>query len=175
MKGLAEAQLQRANLDVSKSKTLSNSRRLLEYILVSWDGYQLNIFSSWKDRFLVYLDGFEPNLIEILENGPFVPKSPASTPENVLIKPQKQWSPEDIKLVNQDERLKRHEGTSKTRDTKIAALRLKFNVFKALEGEKVQQTYTVLKILLNGLETKDVKISLAEESNSEEDMVTDIH
>ncbi|GKD84818.1 hypothetical protein Tco_1355972 [Tanacetum coccineum] len=116
MKGLAEAQLQRANLDVSKSKTLSNSRRLLEYILVSWDGYQLDLpqlldsregshvtnvlqfdveyFSSWKDRFLVYLDGFEPNLLEILGNGPFVPKSLASTPENVLIKPQKQWSPE---------------------------------------------------------------------------------
>ncbi|GKE04553.1 hypothetical protein Tco_1396571 [Tanacetum coccineum] len=29
-----------------------------------------------------------------------------------------------------------HEGPSKLRDTKIAALRLKFNAFKALEGEK---------------------------------------
>ncbi|GJV19222.1 hypothetical protein Tco_1368242 [Tanacetum coccineum] len=29
-----------------------------------------------------------------------------------------------------------HEGPSKTRDTKIAALRLKFDAFKALEGQK---------------------------------------
>ncbi|GKF96234.1 hypothetical protein Tco_0288969, partial [Tanacetum coccineum] len=62
--------------------------------------------TSWKDMFLVYLDGLEPYLLEILENGPFIPKYPASTPENVLIKPQKQWSSEDKKLVNQDKRLK---------------------------------------------------------------------
>nr|GEW00310.1 hypothetical protein [Tanacetum cinerariifolium] len=55
-------------------------------------------FSSWKDRFLVYLDRLEPYLIEILENEPYVPKSPTSTPENVLVKPQKQWSFEDRKL-----------------------------------------------------------------------------
>ncbi|GKB96725.1 hypothetical protein Tco_0982862, partial [Tanacetum coccineum] len=57
--------------------------------------------------FLVYLDGLEPYPLEILENGPFMPKSPTSTSKNVLIKPQKQWSPEDKKLVNQDKRLKR--------------------------------------------------------------------
>ncbi|GJR82764.1 hypothetical protein Tco_0153549 [Tanacetum coccineum] len=88
MKGLAEAQLQRATSDVFKSKTSSKD------------------FFSWNDRFWVYLDGLEPYLLEILENGPFVPKSPASTFENVLIRPQKQWSPEDRKLVNQDKRLK---------------------------------------------------------------------
>ncbi|GJW10894.1 hypothetical protein Tco_1576721 [Tanacetum coccineum] len=32
-----------------------------------------------------------------------------------------------------------HEGPSNTRDTKIAALRLKSNAFKALEGEKLSQ------------------------------------
>ncbi|GJS12428.1 hypothetical protein Tco_0406900 [Tanacetum coccineum] len=55
-----------------------------------------------------------------------------------------------------------HEGLSKTRDTKIAGLRLKFNAFKALEGEKVKEKYTRLKILLNELENKDAKISQAE-------------
>ncbi|GKC19173.1 hypothetical protein Tco_1021323 [Tanacetum coccineum] len=59
-----------------------------------------------------------------------------------------------------------HEVPSETRDTKIVALRLKFNAFKALEGEKVQQTYTKLKILLNDLETKDVKILQAEDEES---------
>ncbi|GJX99219.1 hypothetical protein Tco_0356238 [Tanacetum coccineum] len=83
--------------------------------------FDVEDFSSWKDKFLVYLDGLEPYLVEILENGPFIPK-----------------------------------------DTKIAALRLKFNAFKALDGEKFQGTFTRLKILLNDLENKGVFIPQAE-------------
>ncbi|GJV09605.1 hypothetical protein Tco_1351146 [Tanacetum coccineum] len=113
--------------------------------------------------FLVYLDRLEPYLIEILENGSFVPMSPLSTSTNQLTKPQKQWSPEDRTLANKDKRLKSiiisclpndimksvikcttakailtdlvlaHKGPSETKDTKIAILRLKFNAFKALE------------------------------------------
>ncbi|GJU89568.1 retrovirus-related pol polyprotein from transposon TNT 1-94 [Tanacetum coccineum] len=49
-----------------------------------------------------------------------------------------------------------------TRDTKIAALRLKFNTCKALEGEKVNDTYTRLKCLLNDLKNNGVFISQAE-------------
>nr|GEV01960.1 hypothetical protein [Tanacetum cinerariifolium] len=60
-----------------------------------------------------------------------------------------------------------YEGPSDTRDTKIATLRLKFNDFKALEGEKVQGTYTWLKLLLNDLENKGVYIPQAEESDSD--------
>ncbi|GKB92072.1 hypothetical protein Tco_0964344 [Tanacetum coccineum] len=132
-------------------------------------------FSSWKDRFLIYLDGLEPYILEILENRPFVPLSPLSTSTNPLPKPQNQWPHDDRRLVNQDKRLKSilisclpndvmksvikctttkaiwtdliltHEGPSKIKDTKIAALRLKFNSFKALEGEKVNGTFTRLK------------------------------
>ncbi|GJS07215.1 hypothetical protein Tco_0364011 [Tanacetum coccineum] len=54
-----------------------------------------------------------------------------------------------------------HEGPSNTRDTKIASLRLKFNAFKALECEKVQGTFTRLKILQNDHETKGVSIPQA--------------
>ncbi|GKC87677.1 hypothetical protein Tco_1148326 [Tanacetum coccineum] len=45
-------------------------------------------FSSWKDRFLIYLDGLEPYLLEMLENGPFVPLPSLSTSTNPLPKPQ---------------------------------------------------------------------------------------
>nr|GFC86528.1 hypothetical protein [Tanacetum cinerariifolium] len=58
-----------------------------------------------------------------------------------------------------------YEGTFDTRDTKIASLRLKFNVFKALEGEKVNGTYTRLKCLLNDLENNKVIISQSERIN----------
>ncbi|GJZ77925.1 retrovirus-related pol polyprotein from transposon TNT 1-94 [Tanacetum coccineum] len=50
----------------------------------------------------------------------------------------------------------------KVRDTKIAALRLKFNAFKSLEGEKVNGTFTRLKRLLNDLENNGVTIPQAE-------------
>nr|GEV55367.1 hypothetical protein [Tanacetum cinerariifolium] len=43
-------------------------------------------------------------------------------------------------------------------DTKIAALRLKFNAFKSLECEKVNGTFTRLKCLLNDLENNGVTI-----------------
>ncbi|GJV25368.1 hypothetical protein Tco_1378063 [Tanacetum coccineum] len=120
-------------------------------------------FTSWKIRFLVFLDGLEPYLITTLEDGPFVPMSNLSTPTNPLPKCQNQWSNAKSRLTNQDKRLKSiiivclpndviksiikykfvkemwielclaYEGPSDTRDTKIAALRLKFNAFKALE------------------------------------------
>nr|GEU42804.1 ent-kaur-16-ene synthase, chloroplastic-like [Tanacetum cinerariifolium] len=41
-----------------------------------------------------------------ISNGHFVPMSPLSTSINPLAKPQKQWSPEDRRLSNQDKRLK---------------------------------------------------------------------
>ncbi|GKA33050.1 hypothetical protein Tco_0719417 [Tanacetum coccineum] len=123
-------------------------------------------FTSWKVRFLVFLDGLEPYLLKTLEDGPFIPMSSLSTSKNPLPKRQNQWSNAESRLANQDKRLKSiiisclpngvmkyvikcktakemwndlilaHEGPSDTRDTKIVALRLKFNAFKSLEGEK---------------------------------------
>nr|GEV57132.1 putative reverse transcriptase domain-containing protein [Tanacetum cinerariifolium] len=55
-----------------------------------------------------------------------------------------------------------HKGPSDTRDTKIAALRLKFNAFKSLEREKVNGTFTRLKCLQNDLENNGVTIPHAE-------------
>nr|GEV55672.1 hypothetical protein [Tanacetum cinerariifolium] len=82
--------------------------------------FDVDDFSSWKYMFLVYFDGLEPYLFKRLENGPYVPKSPASTFVHVLIKPQKQWSHDGRKLVNQDKRRKKSlssedEGVSKVK------------------------------------------------------------
>ncbi|GKC91957.1 hypothetical protein Tco_1157399 [Tanacetum coccineum] len=115
-------------------------------------------FTSWKVRFLVFLDGLEPYLLKTLEDEPFVPMSSLSTTENPLPKHQNQWSNAESGLANQDKRLKTHEGPSDTRDTKMTALRLKFNAFKSLEGEKVMGTFTRLKCLLNDLENNGVTI-----------------
>ncbi|GKD13963.1 retrovirus-related pol polyprotein from transposon TNT 1-94 [Tanacetum coccineum] len=118
--------------------------------------------------------------------------SSLSTTENPLPNCQNQWSNAKIRLANQDKRLKSiiisclpndvmksvinckttkeiwndlilaHKGPSDTRDTKIAALRLKFNAFKSLEDEKVNATFTRLKCLLNDIENNGVTIPQAE-------------
>ncbi|GKB83546.1 retrovirus-related pol polyprotein from transposon TNT 1-94 [Tanacetum coccineum] len=148
--------------------------------------------SSVKVRFLVFLDELEPYLLKTLEDGPFVPMSSLSTFENPLPKCQNQWSNAESCVANEDKRLKSiiitclpndvmksvikckrtkemwndlilaHEGPSDIRDTKIAALRLKFNAFKSLEGEKVNETFTRLKCFLNDLENNGVTIPQAE-------------
>nr|GEU39404.1 ulp1 protease family, C-terminal catalytic domain-containing protein [Tanacetum cinerariifolium] len=146
-------------------------------------------FTSWKVRFLVFLDGFEPYLLKTLEDGSFIPMSSLSTSENPVPKCQNQRSNAKSRLANQDKRLKSiiisclpndvmtsvikrkfakemwndlvltNEGPFDTRDTKIVALRLKFNAFKSLEGEKVNGNFTKLKCLLNDLEIiEDTKI-----------------
>ncbi|GJV57665.1 hypothetical protein Tco_1458670 [Tanacetum coccineum] len=66
-----------------------------------------------------------------------------------------------------------HEGPSDTRDTKIAALRLKFNAFKSLKGEKVNGTFTRLKFLLNDLENNGVTIPQAEVNATDSDVEED--
>nr|GEX37279.1 hypothetical protein [Tanacetum cinerariifolium] len=118
-------------------------------------------FTSWKVRFWVFLDGLKPYLLKTLKDGPFVPMSSLSTSKNPLPKHQNQWSNAESHLANQDKRLKTHEGPSNTRDTKIAALRLKFNAFKSLEGEKVLRTFKRLKCLLNDLENNGIIIPQA--------------
>ncbi|GJU18845.1 hypothetical protein Tco_1146811 [Tanacetum coccineum] len=41
------------------------------YHVINVPPFDVDDFSSWKDRFLVYLDGLEPYLLKILENGSY--------------------------------------------------------------------------------------------------------
>ncbi|GJY53054.1 retrovirus-related pol polyprotein from transposon TNT 1-94 [Tanacetum coccineum] len=116
--------------------------------------------TSWKVMFLVFLDGLEPYLLKTLEDGPYLCQIyPLLLILYAVIKcktAKAMWN--DLILA--------HEGPSDTRDTKIAVLRLKFNAFKALEGKKVNGTFTRLKCLLNDLENNGVIIPQAEASSS---------
>ncbi|GJY78106.1 retrovirus-related pol polyprotein from transposon TNT 1-94 [Tanacetum coccineum] len=191
MKGLAECKASTSNLRRIQVKDIVKEVKdyLKTYSLAEMD------ISCWKVRFLMFLDGLEPYLLKTLEDGPFVHLSNLSTPTNPLLKPQNHWTHAEARLANQDKRLKSiiisclpnnvikavikckttkamwndlilaHEGPSDTRDTKIDALRLKFNAFKTLEGEKVNGTFTRLKCLLNDLENNGAIISQAEDSN----------
>ncbi|GKA28781.1 hypothetical protein Tco_0715026 [Tanacetum coccineum] len=148
---------------------------------------------------------------EDFTNGPFIPMSSLSTTENPLPKRQNQWSNAESRLPNHDKRLKNiiiyclpndamksvikcktakemwndlilaHDGPSDTRDAKIAALRLKSNAFKSLEGEKVMGTFKRLKCLLNDLENngcpflKQNLATLYDKYNYEEGLIDQIY
>ncbi|GKD01310.1 retrovirus-related pol polyprotein from transposon TNT 1-94, partial [Tanacetum coccineum] len=195
MKGLSECEALESNVRRIQVKDIVKE---VEDYLKTYSSTGMDII--W---FLVFFDGLEPYLLKTLKDEPFVPMSSLSTTENPLPKRQNQWSNAESHLANQDKRLKSiiisclpndvmksvikcktakemwndlilaHEGLSDTRDTKIAALRLKFNAFKSLEGEKVMGTFTRLKCLLNDLENNGVTIPQAEVNATDSDVEED--
>ncbi|GKB32784.1 retrovirus-related pol polyprotein from transposon TNT 1-94 [Tanacetum coccineum] len=187
----------------SSQRHRQGSRRLLEDILVSWDGYQLRstVSISCPDKFACKLDslikftcskdlimsGSLPPIPPPLGASSGNPSSPNVNRVDMMPTNTKPINTTTITSVSQsvDENLPHlldsrggshvtnvsvfdkedfttHEGPYDTRDTKIAALRLKFNAFKSLEGEKVNGTFTRLKCLLNDHENNGVTIPQAE-------------
>jgi hypothetical protein len=75
--------------------------------------FEANEFSSWKDRMLLHLVGIEPYLIDVLNNGPFIPKTPrtgpaldGAVPGELIDKPVEHWTDDDRKVVNLDNKLR---------------------------------------------------------------------
>nr|GEV20136.1 retrovirus-related Pol polyprotein from transposon TNT 1-94 [Tanacetum cinerariifolium] len=75
-----------------------------------------------------------------------------------------------------------HEGPSNTRDTKIVALRLKFNAFKALEGEKLNGRYTRFtiqpsssKALISNSQMQDINSDVEEDLRSSSKFIADLN
>ncbi|GKB23173.1 hypothetical protein Tco_0862574, partial [Tanacetum coccineum] len=130
--------------NVSQSVVDENLPQLLDSRggshVINVPAFDKDDFTSWKVRFLVFLDGLEPYFLKTLEDGPFCKTAKEMCNDLILA----------------------HEGPSDTRDTKIATLRLKLKAFKALEGKKVNGTFTRLKCLLNDLENNGVIIPQAE-------------
>ncbi|GJS37490.1 hypothetical protein Tco_0535872, partial [Tanacetum coccineum] len=214
VKGLFECKASESNITYSSQRHSQGSRRLLEYILVNWDGYQLtysiisgavppippllgpstdspsipnanrvdsmptNDTINTTTTTNVAQSVVDENLPQLLDSrgGSHVTNVHAFDKDDFMTNPlpkrQNQWSNAKRLLANQDKRLKSiiigclpndvmksvikyksakemwtelflaYEGPSNTRDTKIATLRLKFNAFMTLKGEKVNGKYT---------------------------------
>ncbi|GKE20196.1 hypothetical protein Tco_1431708 [Tanacetum coccineum] len=113
-------------------------------------------------------------------------------------KPESQWTPDERRVVNQDQRLKsiiisclpyvimelviscetaksiwtdlvyNFEGPSDTKENRIMDLKLKYQTFKAKPSESLSQTYTHYKTMLNKLTNDGVTLSKHEISDEEE-------
>ncbi|GKE54738.1 hypothetical protein Tco_1489894, partial [Tanacetum coccineum] len=141
-------------------------------------------FNKWKKRMLCYLAGMEPYYLKCIKDGPFQPKTVEGDD-----KPESQWTPDERRVVVQDQRLKSiimsclpddimelviscetakatwtdlvhsFEGPSDTKENRIMDLKLEYQTFRAKPTESLSQTYTRYKTLLNELANDGVNLS----------------
>ncbi|GJT96129.1 retrovirus-related pol polyprotein from transposon TNT 1-94 [Tanacetum coccineum] len=57
-------------------------------------------FTNWKKRFMCHIIGIEPQFVNIISNGPFIPMAAGQR------KPERQWTADERKAANLDQRLK---------------------------------------------------------------------
>ncbi|GJR44556.1 hypothetical protein Tco_1312659 [Tanacetum coccineum] len=132
---------------------------------LEYKGDQLNVspvlevenFTNWKKRFMCHIIGIEPQFENIILNGPCIPMAAGQR------KPETQWTPEERKATNLDQRLKSlimsvlpddqmnsvincltakstwddlilyHEGPSDVKESRVMDLKLCYNTFKFKE------------------------------------------
>ncbi|GJS76190.1 hypothetical protein Tco_0726071 [Tanacetum coccineum] len=143
-------------------------------------------FTNWKKRFMCHILGIEPQFENIIKNGPFIPMTAGQR------KPEGQWTGDERKAANLDQRLKSlimsvlpddqmnsvincltakstwddlilyHEGPSDVKESRVMDLKLCYNTFKFKEGETLTQTFTRYKALMNELVNDGIKLSKLE-------------
>ncbi|GJW66217.1 hypothetical protein Tco_0120641 [Tanacetum coccineum] len=135
--------------------------------------------TNWKKRFLCHIIGIEPQFENIIKNGPFISMTAGQR------KPENQWTKDERKDANLDQRLKSlimsvlpddqmnyviicliakstwddlilyHEGPSDVKKSRVMDMKLCYNTFKFKEGESLTQTFTRYKALMNELDFQD--------------------
>ncbi|GJW25511.1 hypothetical protein Tco_0039322 [Tanacetum coccineum] len=141
-------------------------------------------FNKWKKRMLCYLARMKPYYLKCIKDDPFQPKTAEGD-----AKPESQWTPDERRVVVQDQRLKSiimscltddimesviscvssketwtdlihsFEGPSDTKENRIMDLKLEYQTFRAKSSESHSQTYTRYKTLLNELANDGVNLS----------------
>ncbi|GJR90422.1 hypothetical protein Tco_0214433 [Tanacetum coccineum] len=141
-------------------------------------------FNKWKKCMLCYLTGMEPYYIQYINDGPFKPKMAEGAN-----KPESQWTPDERRVVKQDQRLKSiiisylpddiiksviscetakdiwtdlvhsFEGPFDTKEIRIMDLKFEYQTFKSNSSKTLSQTYTRYKTLFNELANDGVTLS----------------
>nr|GEY12339.1 retrovirus-related Pol polyprotein from transposon TNT 1-94 [Tanacetum cinerariifolium] len=154
-------------------------------------------FTNWKKRFMCHIIGIEPQYENIISNGPFVPMAAGQR------KPEAQWTADERKAANLDQRLKSlimlvllndqmnsvincltakstwddqilyHEGPSDGKESRVIDLKLCYNTFNFKEGESLTQTFTRYKALMNELDFQD-SLDDEEDTRSSHEYLNDL-
>ncbi|GJT70573.1 retrovirus-related pol polyprotein from transposon TNT 1-94 [Tanacetum coccineum] len=143
-------------------------------------------FTNWKKRFIYHIVSIEPQFKNIIKNGPYIRMATGQRKLEV------QWTADERKAANLDQRLKSHimfvlpddqmnsvinclitkstwddlilyhEGTSDVKESRIMDLRLCYNTFKFKECETLTHTFTRYKALMNELVNDGINLSKLE-------------
>nr|GEV57888.1 hypothetical protein [Tanacetum cinerariifolium] len=135
---------------------------------------------------MCHIIGIEPQFENIISNGPFVPMKAGQR------KPEAQWTADERKVANLDQRLKSlimsvlpynqinsvinclttkstwddlilyHEGPSDVKENRVMDLKLCYNTFKFNKVESLTQTFTRYKALMNELVNDGINLSKLE-------------
>ncbi|GJR37638.1 hypothetical protein Tco_1213322 [Tanacetum coccineum] len=135
---------------------------------------------------MCHIIGIEPQFENIIRNGPFILMVAGQR------KPKGQWTGDERKAANLDQRLKSlimfvlpddqmnsvincltskstcddlilyHEGPSDVEESRVIDIKLCYNTFKFKEGETLIQTFTIYKALMNELVNDGIKLSKLE-------------
>nr|GEU49248.1 hypothetical protein [Tanacetum cinerariifolium] len=133
-----------------------------------------------------HIIGIEPQFENIISNGPFVLMKASQR------KPEAQWTADERKAANLDQRLKSlimsvlpdnqinsvinclttkstwddlilyHEGPSNVKENRVIDLKLRYNTFKFKKIESLTQTFTRYKALMNELVNDGINLSKLE-------------
>ncbi|GKC42489.1 retrovirus-related pol polyprotein from transposon TNT 1-94 [Tanacetum coccineum] len=113
-------------------------------------------FTNWKKRFMCHIIGIEPQFENIISNGTYISMAAGQrTPEG-------QWTADERKVANLDQRLKSLIMPSDVKESKVMDLKLCYNTFKFKEDESLTQTFTRYKALVNELVNDGIKLSKLE-------------
>ncbi|GJW55013.1 hypothetical protein Tco_0099098 [Tanacetum coccineum] len=161
---------------------------------LEYRGGQLNVasllevekFTNWKKMFICHIIGIKPQLKNIILNCLYVPMTAG------VWKPKAQWTNNERKAANPDQRLKclimyvlpddqmnyfnncekekstwedlilSHEGPSDVKENRVMDLKLCYNTFRFKEGETLTQTFTKYKALMNKQVNDGIKLSKLE-------------
>ncbi|GJW66720.1 hypothetical protein Tco_0121144 [Tanacetum coccineum] len=126
-------------------------------------------FTNWKKRFLCHIIGIEPQFENIIKNIPFIPMTAGQW------KPENQWTGDERKAANLDQRLKSlimsvlpddqmnyvincltakstwydlilyHEGPFDVKESRVMDLKLFYNTFKFKEDSELASLFGKLK------------------------------
>ncbi|GJX28267.1 hypothetical protein Tco_0236346 [Tanacetum coccineum] len=135
---------------------------------------------------MCYIIDIEPQFENIISNGSYIPMAASQR------KPETQWTLEERKAANLDQRLKSlimsvlldnqmnsiinclnakstwddlilyHERPSDVKESRVMDIKLCYNTFKFKEGESLTQTFTSYKALMNDLVNDGIKLSKLE-------------
>nr|XP_012567269.1 uncharacterized protein LOC105851214 [Cicer arietinum] len=100
-------------------------------------------YMYWKHRMLIFLEASGIYILDVVENGPFIPEM-AGTDNLLIPKPRSEWSEDD-------KRKETHEGTTNVKRARVNTLMYEYELFSMKKDESISDLQTRFTHIVNNL------------------------